>query len=110
MTGPAAPLTVEVVALDDWAEAHHITPDWLIVDVEGFEEAVLAGAAGLIARHPGIGIVVELHPNAWSDAGTTRASMGALLARLGRRAVSLDGLSDPLSGYNQAVLEALPLI
>lgn len=110
LAGPAATLTVDVESLDDWAKAHRLTPDWLIVDVEGFEEAVLAGAAELIAGHPAIGIVIEFHPDAWSDAGTTRASMAALLTRLGRRAVSLDGLSDPLSGYNQAVLEAVPLI
>lgn len=110
LAGDLDRVEVPVVSLDNWAGAQGLQPDWLIVDVEGFEEEVIRGAQGLIAGHPSLGLVVEMHPDSWGDTGTTRASFSALLARLGRRPVSLTGLRDPLGGHNLTVLEPVPLI
>lgn len=109
LSGRIEHLDVEVISLDSWTTAHGVAPDWLVIDVEGFEEGVLQGAERLIASRPEMVVIVEMHPDAWSDAGTTRASLGALLARLGRRAVSVEG-GDPFAGYNHAVLEPVPLV
>ena len=99
------PTEVNVVSVDGYCAAHRITPDWMLIDVEGFEFAVLAGARETIAaRRPRLGIVVEMHPNAWSVAGWTRDAGAALLEALRLRPVSLTGAADPLADYGHVVL------
>jgi hypothetical protein len=44
-------------------------------------------------------IVVEMHPNVWNSANTTRDRAEGLLADLSLRAVPLTGQSDPLGDY-----------
>jgi FkbM family methyltransferase len=93
-------LTVPVVTLDGFCEAEGLEPDWLFMDIEGFELAALAGARRLIERRGArLGVVVELHPNAWAVAGTAREDAEALLAELGLRAVPLTGQRDALAEH-----------
>jgi len=90
-------LTVEVVALDDFCASRGLEPDWLFVDIEGFEIAALEGARELIEKSgERLSVVVEMHPNVWESAGTTRASAEELLDELGLRAVPLTGQGDAL--------------
>jgi FkbM family methyltransferase len=65
----------------------------LKIDVEGYEEKVLAGAARLLAdpeRRPRL-ICVEVHPYAWADAGTTSESLLGALTRHGYEVRGTDG-------------------
>lgn len=52
--------------------------DFLKVDVEGAEEAVWRGMQRLIARSPGIGILLEFNPLRCRDAAGVLAEMAAL--------------------------------
>jgi FkbM family methyltransferase len=99
-------ITVPVVTLDRYCETEGLTPDWLFIDIEGFEIAALAGARELIkGRGKNLGIIVEMHPSVWVSADTTRAKAEILLATLGLRAVSLTGQTDPLGEHGLVYLE-----
>lgn len=82
---------VPVVRLDTHFAGRRL--DLLKVDVEGFEEEVLAGAEGLLgdpARAPR-NIFIEVHPYNWHLCGTTSESLLSRLGRLGYTVEHLDG-------------------
>jgi FkbM family methyltransferase len=98
--------TVRVDTLDGYCAARGTAPDWILIDVEGFEFDVLAGACETIrARGPSLSIVVEIHPTLWEATGWTRAGVDSLMASIARRIVPLTGQRDPLGQYGSAVLE-----
>lgn len=69
----SVPITLST--LDD--EAGDGRWDLLLIDVEGHEEKVLRGGRQLLsdpARRPSL-ILIEVHPYAWADLGTTSASL-----------------------------------
>jgi FkbM family methyltransferase len=102
----AQPITVPLMTLDHYCQRARLSPDWLMIDIEGFEIAALEGARCLIeSRGRSLGIVVEMHPNVWHSAQTTRARAEALLADLRLKAVPLTGQSDPLNDYGLVHLE-----
>ncbi|MBC8030777.1 MAG: FkbM family methyltransferase [Pyrinomonadaceae bacterium] len=99
-------ITVPVVTLDEYCKTEGLRPDWLFIDIEGFEIAALSGARQLVkSRGRDMNIVVEIHPDVWSSAETTRAQAEALLGELKLRAVSLMGQSDPLAEHGLVYLE-----
>lgn len=107
---PSAPkgTSVAVATVDDYCRTHALRPDWILIDVEGFEFDVLAGAAETIReRGRALSIVIEIHPTLWPTTGWTRASVEALLASLGRRPAPLVGQGDPLGDYGS--IELLPV-
>src|SRR6185436_16597367 len=96
LDGKVTEISVPVVTLDEYCSVEKLNPDWLFIDIEGFEIAALSGARELIKNGRGkLGIIVEMHPNAWSSANTTRARADSLLSDLGLRAVPLTGQTDP---------------
>jgi FkbM family methyltransferase len=106
LVGRAEPLTVPVLSLDGWCRETGTVPDWLFIDVEGFEADVLAGGAEVIrGRGPALGIVVEMHPNIWPAGKLSPAEMASRIAALGRRPVPLSGQADPLGDYGHVLLE-----
>jgi len=40
---------VKTITLDEWS-LEHVEPDWLLIDIEGYEIAALSGAKRLIER------------------------------------------------------------
>jgi FkbM family methyltransferase len=105
LAGRATAITVPVVSLDDLCESRALAPDWLFIDIEGFEIAALSGARRLLAaRRPSMGIVVEMHPDSWEVAGTTRADAESLLRELGLRAEPLSGQADVFANYGHVWL------
>lgn len=99
-------VTVPVVTLDDYCESEGVVPDWLLIDIEGFEIAALAGARRLLSdRRNDLKVVVEMHPNVWDSANTTRARTEALLDELGMSVMPLTGQRDPLSDHGLVYLE-----
>lgn len=100
------PIPVPVVALGPWCGENGVVPDWMLIDVEGFEGHVLAGAADLIrGRGAALGIVVEMHPTLWPASGTSADEVRARIAAVGRRAVPLSGQADPFADYGHVLLE-----
>lgn len=96
----AREINVSVLTLDDYCRTENLRPDWLFMDIEGFEIAALCGACELIESRRGeLGIIVEMHPGVWDSANTTRARAESLLADLRLKAVPLTGQSDPLDEY-----------
>ncbi len=83
---------VPVLALDDYFAGRR-APDWILVDVEGYEFDVLAGAAQTIRG--GASVVVEMHPHLWPGGAAARDEGERLLADLGRRAVAVGAERDP---------------
>jgi len=100
LAGRTRAITVPVVTLDDYCRTENLQPDWLFIDIEGFEIAALSGARELIESRRGeLGIIVEMHPNVWNSANTTRARAESLIADLGLHAVPLTGQTDCLGDY-----------
>jgi FkbM family methyltransferase len=101
----ASSLVVPTVTLDDYCAAEDVAPDWLFLDIEGFEIAALLGARRIIkARGVALGIVVEIHPGEWKLADTSRDDLEALLAETHRRPHPLTGQRDPLAEYGVVYL------
>ena len=106
LAGRTEERTVEVVTLDDFCAREGLKPDWLFLDIEGFEIAALKGARRLIReRGRAMGVVVEMHPDVWDSADTSREDAERLLDELGLRAVPLGGQSDPLGAHGHILLE-----
>ena len=99
-------ITVPLVTLDEYCASEGFVPDWLFMDIEGFEIAALEGAQRLIEeRGAALNIVVEMHADIWDSAGTSRESAESLLDVLGLRVVPLTGQSDPLGDHGIVYLE-----
>jgi len=108
LNGNVDEISVPVITLDEYCGGEELKPDWLFMDIEGFEIAALCGARELLKSRRGkLGIVVEMHPNAWGSANTTRARAESLLAEFGLRAIPLTGQADPLSDYGLVHLDYL---
>ena len=100
LAGRFSELMVPVITLDQYCASTGLRPDCLLIDIEGFEIAALDGARGLIRELKGkLDIVVEMHPNVWNSANTTRDRAEALLADLSLRAIPLTSQTDPLGDY-----------
>lgn len=103
--GHASEITVPVVTLDEYCRSERLKPDWLLIDIEGFEIVALSGAQELVRECRGaLGIIVEMHPNVWGSANTTRSRAEALLADMELRAIPLTGQTDPLGDYGLVYL------
>jgi FkbM family methyltransferase len=99
-------ITVPVITLDDFCASRGLAPDWLFIDIEGFEIAALEGAREVIeSRGAKLNVVVEMHPNVWESAVTTRASAEELLDELRLHAVPLMGQRDALGEHGIVYLE-----
>ncbi len=108
---PASSLSraVRVSTVDEYCATHGILPDWMLIDVEGYEFDVLAGAVQTIAtRGRSLSVVVEIHPTLWPLTGWTSGSARALFESLGRRPVPLLGQRDGLSEYGSIELAPIP--
>ena len=94
------PIAVPVITIDDYCARTGLEPDWILIDIEGFEIAALRGAAHTLQRHRGsLGMVVEIHPSLWASAGTSRADVESFLDETGLHAMPLTGQRDPLGEY-----------
>lgn len=83
---PASSRAVEVpmVTLDEIADRLALAPDWIRMDVQGFELSVLRGARKILARQgTPVRIVAEMHPHIWSLNGLDRRQVRDGLGELG---------------------------
>jgi FkbM family methyltransferase len=96
---------VPITTLDQFSENRRLMPDWVVMDIEGWEVAALRGGKQLLStKSRQIGIVVEVHPDAWS--GDSRADVEDILSSLGRRPVPLGGQADPLAEHGHVYLDS----
>ena len=107
-TGGSVKNNVEVVTLDDFIKLEKI--DILKIDVEGFEQAVLGGAMGLLkdtTRHPRA-IYIEMHPFAWEASGASSQGILSLLGEAGYGLFALDGQPlNEIKNYGEAIARPL---
>jgi FkbM family methyltransferase len=76
-------ISVPVTTIDEFCAREHIAPDFIKIDVEGSELAVLRGARETIrARRGNLGLFVEMHPSTWPALGIGRDDMVAELRSL----------------------------
>lgn len=93
-------LHVPTVTLDGFFAA---SPEWLVIDVEGFELQVLRGARRVLRECAGV--VVELHPDSWSLPGTSREQFENFVEENSLEIIALSGHADPLSTYGHIALQ-----
>lgn len=99
-------LTVSLTTIDEFCAANKVQPDWILLDIEGYEVAALNGARQTIESGRGrLGIVVEMHPFIWTSAGTSREEFAALLNELHLRPRALSNQTDLWSENGQVLLE-----
>jgi FkbM family methyltransferase len=67
-------VNVPVSTIDEFCAREGVVPDFIKIDVEGSETAVLRGARETLRRGRGrIAVFVEVHPAVWSHIGTSQA-------------------------------------
>ena len=97
-------ITTPIVTLDRALARGRI--DVIKIDVEGFEQQVIEGARTILTeeRRRPRAILVEVHPFAWAEAGTTSASFLGLLDELGFRAEDMRGAAvSSISEYGHVI-------
>lgn len=105
----ARPVTVPITTLDLLEERGLPRPDWIVMDIEGYELFALRGAERLLSEAgPALGIVLELHPNVWTTLGQSEDTLHALLARHDRRIVSLRDAVEGDTNHAIVALESVP--
>ena len=99
---------VPVTSVDAFCEERHVLPDWITLDIEGYEVAALSGARGTIDAGRGrVGLIVEMHPGLWPISGTSRRELENLLGDLRLVPLGLTGQQDPLGESGVVLLEYL---
>jgi hypothetical protein len=92
--------------LDAYCAANKVKPDWITMDIEGFEFAALDGARELLrSPSPVRGITAEFHPDLWHLSGYDPEKGARLLSALGLSTRSLTGQADPLREFGLVALE-----
>lgn len=84
-------IAVPMVTLDEALAGQRI--DVIKIDVEGFEQQVLEGARKILTgeRQRPRAILMEVHPFAWADVGTSSTSFLSLLDEIGFRVEDMEG-------------------
>jgi len=102
--GGGSEVGVTVTTIDRFCAARGIRPDFIKVDVEGAELAVLEGARGTIeANRNGLSLFVEMHPALWPLLGVSSDAMRAELARQHLRIRTLSATQEPWGREGECV-------
>lgn len=91
-------VAVAMTSIDEFCASRSIRPQWIVMDIEGYEVAALCGAKETI-RDGSVGLIIEMHPPLWEVSGSSREEMDALLRELDLQPIPLQGQSDPLGEY-----------
>ena len=90
-----ATITVPVTTIDEFCARERIAPDFIKIDVEGSELAVLRGARETIrARRGKLALFVEMHPSTWPALGLSRDDLIDELRSLSLRPEPLTKTAD----------------
>lgn len=97
---------VSLTTIDAFCAERNIRPNWILIDIEGYEVAALKGARQTVASGRGkLGIVVEMHPFLWNSAGTSKEEFSSLLADYTLKARALSGQQDLWAENGQIALD-----
>jgi FkbM family methyltransferase len=87
--------SVPMVTIDSFCQARNISPDFIKIDVEGWELAALRGARSTIASNRGrLALFVEMHPSVWPIIGVTKNEVLAEIAAQSLEIAPLGSTSD----------------
>ena len=92
--GMTSVVRTAVTTLDQVTAERGRPPDWVVMDIEGWEIQALKSARDLLGC---CRFVIELHPSAWPWSGHSRADLEALLSDHALAAVPLTGQADPFA-------------
>jgi FkbM family methyltransferase len=95
---------VETTTIDAFCEGRGLRPDWLIMDIEGYELHALRGARRILSQE-NVDVAVEMHPSLWPSADTSPGDWKAFLAERSRRPLPLMGQQDPIAETGMVYLE-----
>jgi FkbM family methyltransferase len=95
--GGPAPIKVQAQTIDEFCAQHNLRPDFIKIDVEGFELAALRGGRQTLrACRDQLALFVEMHPAIWERIGISRQDILDELDLQGLRAEPLlAGEGDP---------------
>ena len=97
---------VPITTIDDFCAEQQIKPDWILIDIEGYEVAALRGARHTLTNSK-VRLVVEMHPFLWASAGASREHFIGLLEELHLRPLALSGQKDLWAENGQVLLERI---
>ncbi len=80
-SGDVSRVSVELVTIDTFCQRQSVIPQFIKIDVEGWELSVLRGARRTIrAAGPDLQLFVEFHPAVWPSLGMSRDDLEAEFA------------------------------
>jgi len=86
---------VPTITVDEFCAREKVLPDFIKIDVEGFELAVLRGARETIkARGKKLALFMEIHPTTWRRIGLSKEHVVAELELQGLTAMPLGPFDD----------------
>ncbi|HEY0546076.1 MAG TPA: FkbM family methyltransferase [Pyrinomonadaceae bacterium] len=99
-------VTVPITSVDAFCAGRKLSPDWITMDIEGYEIAALSGARETIKAARGrLRLIVEMHPGLWLSTERTREQLETLIAEMNLTPVCLTGQADPFADYGIVLLE-----
>jgi FkbM family methyltransferase len=104
LAGAATAVDVDVTTIDRVCQRFAVAPNWIKIDIEGFELQALEGALRTLRSAELAGLIVEMHPP-WDETGEYRAKLTRLLAEYQLIAHGLVGQKDPLGQHAMVWLE-----
>jgi FkbM family methyltransferase len=98
-------VTVPVTSVDAFCAGRGLSPDWITMDIEGYEIAALSGACETVKAAGGrLRLVVEMHPALWRSTGKSREQLETLITEMNLTPTGLTGQVDPLADYGIVLL------
>lgn len=97
------PVPVTVTTLDAMVRHRGRTPDWVFMDVEGWEIPALRAARQLLGHTR---FVIELHPFAWPWSGQSGADFEEILHEHGLDAIPITGQADAMAEPGHVFVDA----
>ena len=98
---------VPMTTLDRYCKQRGVLPDWVLIDIEGYELHALRGASALLSECPELQLIVEMHPPVWSGNGTTLEDWQKFFAEHRLQPIPLMGQPDPLAVTGSVYLQRL---
>lgn len=95
---------IHTITLDAYCSSRGVTPNVIMMDIEGFEIEALEGARDLIRNTPGLIIVAEFHPSVWKK---PKLALMSLFRDIGIEPVGLTGQSDVYTEHSAVYFQRI---
>lgn len=94
--------TVPIDTIDHFCGVRGLQPDWVKIDVEGYELPVLRGMIQILKYRPKL--LVEMHPYAWRELGYDHRDLESFCNTYNLDPIPLSGQALPLQDYGDVYL------